>query len=338
MPDHDVVAWRWSEPRAGRRKVVMEVESTRASGKRSSDPKGVAGCGGPPDKLRLDRLSRRNWLIFVAVSVFAMVVLAGVVLSSLGGRVEEMWPWAKTNAVLLAGLIVAVLALATYLTQQERRIAVLRNQLLVSHEEAAVRVRRSYDRLVALLNISRILVDEISPQNVFDTITQACREAFECRQASLLLLDSDRKALHVRSISGKDEGAKDLVVHQRVGEGLTGRVAASCEPLVIDWRLDLSGRPDLSVQGSSKLDALIVPIVTRGDLVGILSVSGRESNVSFEKEDVQAILLFAESVAICCRHAEQTSWMRQTIRNLDIALQRQDGGDHRKISGRRQLR
>jgi len=275
-----------------------------------------------PDSRSLERRSWRNWFLFVGVAVLTTIGLAtGAVLMAQGGKIEAIWPWAKTNIVLLAGLTIAVLALAAYLTQQERKVTALRRQLMVTNEEAANRMRRTYDRLVALLNVSRVLADETNPQVVFDSITRACREAFECRQASLMLLDSKREGLQLRSLSGRDENGQALTAPQRVGEGIVGWVATTRKPLVFGPATDLAGYPGLSIQTPPPSAAIVAPIVMRGDLVGVLAIGSRNSSASYDAEDLQALLLFAESVGICCRHAEQTNWMRQTIQRLDAALQ-----------------
>ncbi len=73
---------------------------------------------------------------------------------------------------------------------------------------------------------------------------------------------------------------------------------------------------------------MVVPVSLRGELVGVLSVSSSEPGLIYSEEDLQALQVFAETAGICCRHAEQTDWMRQTIQRLDTALQER-GPDER---------
>jgi GAF domain-containing protein len=65
---------------------------------------------------------------------------------------------------------------------------------------------------------------------------------------------------------------------------------------------------------------MVVPIILRDELFGVLSVSSRSRRVRFDYEDLETLLVFAETAGIVSRHAEQSMWMRATIQRLDSAL------------------
>jgi hypothetical protein len=268
---------------------------------------------------QLDRRSWRNWFLFVSIAVLTTVGLGAAILTLLGDQVGHVWPWSKTDQILLAGLSAAILMFALYLTQQERQVGALRRELIRTNKEATLAMRRAYDRLVALLGVSRVLATETNPQTVFDSITETCLSVFECQQASLLLLNATSRELEVRSVAGHDAGAAELTTRQQVGHGLAGWVARERRPLVLGGGSMCNAPSDLNE--TPPFAAMVTPIVMREELVGVLSVSSSSPGASYDQEDLQAMLLFAESVGICCRHAEQTSWMRQTIQRLDAALQ-----------------
>lgn len=278
----------------------------------------------------LERRSWRNWFFFVGVAVLTTGGLAVATLSLLRGDVDQIWPWSSTDRLLLAGLTVAILLFAVYLTVQERQVVALRHELIRAQRESALALRRSYDRLVALLGVSRVLATETNPQKVFDSITTTCQAVFECQQASLLLLNASSGELEVRSVAGHDPSAEELAKRQMVGQGLVGWVARERKPLVLGTGVPPAVRPESP--DMQPISAMLAPILMRGDLVGVLSVSSSSHPATFGEDDLQAMLLFAESVGICCRHAEQTSWMRQTIQRLDAALQGRDTGEERKTA------
>lgn len=284
------------------------------------------------DCTRLDRQTWRNWFLFVGVALLTTIGLGTAVLTVGGERIQGLWPWAKTDRVLLAGLSVAILLFAGYLTQQQRQLVQLRRALLQASQEATERMRRTYDRLVALLNVSRVLATETNAQTVFDSITETCLATFDCEQATLLLLDSQSGRLEVASVSGHDDTASALALPQTVGRSLSGWVARERRPLVLGKEVDLNRYPGLQLEPPIPTRAMVAPIVMRGDLVGVLSVSSSSPVADYNEEDLQALLLFAESVGICCRHAEQTNWMRQTIQRLDQALQERGGDDTRRAA------
>ena len=59
-------------------------------------------------------------------------------------------------------------------------------------------------------------------------------------------------------------------------------------------------------------------------LFGVLSVSSRSKKTNYDQEDLEALQVFAETAGICCRHFEQTTWMRQTIQRMDRELTDRD--------------
>ena len=284
------------------------------------------------DSTNLERRSWRNWFLFLAVAILTTVGLAIAILRLVGDRISDIWPWANTDLVLMAGLSLAILLFSTYLTLQQRRVVVLRRQLLKTNQDAALRSRRAYDRLVALLNVSRVLSIETNPQTVFESITQTCLRTFDCQQAALMLLNEEGSELKVCSVSGRDATAKELASDQRVGCGLVGWVAGERQPLMLGPGLDPAAYPGLKLEGQRPAAAMVAPIITRGDLVGVLSVSSSSPGVAYDDEDMQALLLFAESVGICCRHAEQTDWMRQTIHRLDAALRERGTDEDQRVA------
>ena len=70
--------------------------------------------------------------------------------------------------------------------------------------------------------------------------------------------------------------------------------------------------------------AMVVPIAIRNELFGVLSVSSRSKKTNYDQEDLEALQVFAETAGICCRHFEQTTWMRQTIQRMDRELTDRD--------------
>jgi GAF domain-containing protein len=61
---------------------------------------------------------------------------------------------------------------------------------------------------------------------------------------------------------------------------------------------------------------MVVPVILRGELVGVINVSTRSPDINFDDDDLRALQVFAENVGAAIRHTEQTEWMRATIRKL----------------------
>jgi transcriptional regulator with GAF, ATPase, and Fis domain len=270
----------------------------------------------------LDRKSRRTWSLLVYVAIITNVGLAAAILAIRSGAMRSPWPWADTELLLLGVLTFMVLLFVGYLTLQERHLSRLREELLRANEQASLRMRAYYDRLVALLNVSRVFASETNPQTVFDAITATCLETFECQQASLMLFNLKTEELEVRSVAGGEEDARELATAQKLGQGIAGWVAKERKPIVLGAAAPEGACNPFPEGTPLPAAAIVVPILLRGDLIGVLAVSSSSPDIFHVEEDLQALQVFAETAGICCRHAEQTDWMRQTIQRLDATLQK----------------
>ena len=159
------------------------------------------------------------------------------------------------------------------------------------------------------------MVEQNDLQMVFDSITKICVDAFSCDRVSLMLYDRDSATLVVRSVSGKTVPEGILNAQQPLGKGPSGFVAQRREPLVLraDQRTNI---PGLELRDRDVTASMIVPVILRDELVGVVNVSTRLPEINFDDDDLRALQVFAENVGAAIRHAEQTEWMRATIRKL----------------------
>lgn len=275
----------------------------------------------------LDRLSWHNWLLIAGVMILTTLGLVTGLLPPLRDRVETLWPWEQTETILMVGLSVTVFLFTAHLTRQQLQVAKLRRHLRASRQESSERMQRHCDHLYALLTVSRAVSTETNRQAIFDIITRACLDTFDCRQVSLMLVDRATGDLELRSVTGEESSARLVGMRTQVGEGIAGWVAQHREPLLLGPTVDASQYVGFKPKDYSINASMVVPIEVRGELVGVLNVTNPNNGKQYGADDLQAAQVFAEHAGITCRHAEQAEWMRQTIRGLDDALQtRQESG------------
>ena len=171
---------------------------------------------------RLEHLSWRNWLLVVGVLIVTTVGLITALPPLLSVRVTSPWPWAKTDLALLVTYSLVILALAGYLTQQHRKVIIMRRRLHSFGDDAYEHIKRNSTRLYGLLNVSHIMSAEMNLQNVFDHITKVCVETFVCNQASLMLFDKAAQELRVRSACGHLDMSYVLDSRRKIGDGIAG--------------------------------------------------------------------------------------------------------------------
>jgi GAF domain-containing protein len=231
--------------------------------------------------------------------------------------------------VLLGGLSSVVVMFAIYLTIQQRRLMMLRVELVETREKTSVQIRKHYERLLAVYTVSQTMASETDPKAVFDRMARVCYDTFSCEQVSLMLLDSTRTGLEVRSAVGHLAAANIIGARQALGVGVAGWVAENREALLLGPDIDPQQFRDFRFKDARPSWSMVVPILLRDELVGVLNVSSRSPAISYDQEDLQALLVFAENAGICIRHTEQTEWMRQTNRKLEAALAEYESGSRK---------
>ena len=266
----------------------------------------------------LERRTWANWYMLVGISIVSTLGLASTLFLMLRRRIESPWPWVNTDIVLLGGLALTLTGYVIYLTTQQRNLNALLAQLQGLEKDRSARIRQQHQRLMALLNVSRIMGNETNTQTVFDSITKTCKEIFACDRVSLMLMDASTQELVVQSATGNSDMSRALGCREPLGQGIAGWVAQRGEPRILGPG-DMQNLPSTKTEGQPPCEAMIVPIFVRGELVGVLNVGSTSPEVHFGEEDLQALQVFAENAGACIRHAEQADWMRQTIQALQAA-------------------
>jgi len=275
------------------------MSKSKSNSKRMEGDARTMGTGG-----NVERRFWTSWYLLIGMSVLTTIGLSTAMRPLLGGATIGPWPWARTEYVLLVGISILVSAFAAYLTHQQRQNAIVRQRLQSQLVQTNERTRRHYTRLLGLLDVSRIMnLDD--PQSIFDSIANVCMETFECDQASVMIVDREKGELEVRAAVGHVNIAEVLGNRQMIGDGIAGWAARYRKPTVIESPLDGQGYPGTQNKDRGVSAAMVVPIITGDDLVGVLNISSRTPGVHYDAEDLRAIQVFAENAGTCIRHAEE---------------------------------
>lgn len=140
---------------------------------------------------------------------------------------------------------------------------------------------------------SRLLVDGLLTMLGDDMEAQRC---------SLMLRSPDPDALYLAAARGIRAG---LVEGHRIpiGEGVAGRVAATREPLLVQDVREAGQHPLLHDQFFTTGSFMSVPLVYRGDLVGVVNLTNKAQRGSYTAADVDRVRVLAMLLAlIITRH------------------------------------
>jgi len=141
---------------------------------------------------------------------------------------------------------------------------------------------------------------------------------------SVLLLDPKTNMLRVQASSGYDQAVDGMQI--RVGEGITGWVAANNEPLVVN---NVQNDPRYIPGKTSVRSEIAIPLTYRSELLGVLNVESENLN-AYDEHDQDILGTLAGSLAaiiVNARLAERqqtlfeiTNKIRQSV-NMDAILE-----------------
>jgi len=262
----------------------------------------------------------RGFQFLAGISVVSTLGLAAAVLPVVESSMVVQWPWQPTQRVLLFAFPLTVAIAFAHQLQQQRRAARMQHELERSRELATERAQRQNARLAALLDVSRIMGEETGLQNVFDAVTVTCREAFDCDQVTLMILDRQGGELVIRSACGGENPERLLGTRVAVGQGISGVVAERGTPMVLGRERPCTDTfPGWEQHVRIPSAAMVVPIHVRDERVGVLNATTYVPGRVYDDQDLQSLQVFAANVGACIRHAEQAEWMRQLIQRQGVA-------------------
>ncbi len=263
--------------------------------------------------LQLEMQSMRNWYLLASITAISTVGLVVTLSPFIRQSIQAFWPWARTDLVLLVGLVGMTLILILHLTLQQLKVRQLRRDFRTMEKSAHERDRKSTARLHALLNVTRMMSAVSEPDSLLEGIADVCLDIFDCQQASLMVLDPQTQTLEVKAACGHRDPEKVMQVKQKVGVGIAGHVAETREAIILGGRSDTGSYRGFELQARHLCAAMVAPIIVRDELVGVLNISSRQAGTEYSDEDLDALRVFAENVGNCIRQAERSEWMRQTI-------------------------
>jgi signal transduction histidine kinase len=243
-------------------------------------------------------------------------VLTTIILLALSiGTLVTVWAsppsdWPVSPLAMRIGVIVLTAAFAAYAIEKERALRRL-TELLVEERVLTAALTNRVQELSTLLEVGKAINSELGLRQVLDIILRSAMELLGGAEGSVMLLES-RDTLRVVAVAGNDD-ARDARV--RLGEGIAGKVAQTREPMLVTGRVDAKRFPGRGERSRPVDSAMSVPLVNRGQLLGVLNVNAA-SGRRFTEYDLRASAIFAEQAAIAITNARLFDFERAHVREL----------------------
>ncbi|HEY3217434.1 MAG TPA: GAF domain-containing protein [Candidatus Eisenbacteria bacterium] len=121
-------------------------------------------------------------------------------------------------------------------------------------------------------------------------------DRFEIERCSLMVLDASREALQMAAQCGIDPAIAGRV-KVRVGQGVAGWVARHRKPLFVRLREEADQLPRAPESGYNSDSFIVVPLLYRGRLHGVLSLSNKRDGEPFNQTDLERATLAGAALA-----------------------------------------
>ncbi len=180
---------------------------------------------------------------------------------------------------------------------------------------------RSVEQLTALGEVSRAVNSTLDLETVLTTIVSRAVQLAGMDAGAIYEYDEGTEEFHLRATQNLPEEFLEIARSLRKGEGATGRLAVTHEPVEI---------PDITVEGAyeSRLrdflfrlglrGTLAVPLLWEDRLIGGLAVS-RKTPGKFPPETIELLSTFAAQSALAIQNARLFRELDAKGRQLEIA-------------------
>ena len=172
---------------------------------------------------------------------------------------------------------------------------------------------------------SKLLNSTLNIDELLDIILDLTAKAMEAQASSLLLIDKKREKLELY-VSREAKHRRKL--SQKMGEGIAGWVAENKKPVISnEVKKDPRYSSKLEEQIGFSVDSLIcVPLLRRGNLIGVVSVANKLDEKKFDQVDLDLFLSLADQIAIALdnsylyRKAKKETLEKETLLEVEKSL------------------
>jgi signal transduction histidine kinase len=205
----------------------------------------------------------------------------------------------ETFAVFIVG---NMLAISFNALRKEREY---RTQLEIAHQElqASVQaIRENEKRLASINQISGTISQSLELGQVLGTAIDNVVDVMKVDAAWMFLLNETLGELQLAAHRGISEEFARGVDKLKLGEGLSGRVAQSGEPMVVE---DASTDPRLSRDVVIKYNIhsmLVVPLSSKGKVNGTLCL-GMCGYRQFQREEIELLITIGNQIGVAIENA-----------------------------------
>jgi signal transduction histidine kinase len=287
----------------------------------------------------IDGATQQNWVVLAATALSVMLAVyfvrnmilgltrplaraVGVANRIAGG--ESVAPADVRTDHDIGGLLQSLARMNASLHDYRRQVEDQERRLETKIIERTRELALSVARLQALAEVSEAVNSTLDLQQVLETILARAVRLAEVTVGFIYELDEAAGDLRVRTTCGLSPELADALRMRvlRMGEGATGRAAATQAPVEIpDIKVLAGGYPFRNIADQAGLRALLsLPLLREGRVFGALTLA-RTSPGEFPPEVIELLQTFAEQSTMAIQNARLFREIELKGRELEAASQ-----------------
>lgn len=160
-------------------------------------------------------------------------------------------------------------------------------------------MKKEKTSLDAVYALSKAIVGAAQPEEIYEIILDAVVRTLGVEKASIMTYDAERGDLHIAAAKGMDPGIMQRAV-VRVGEGISGKVFLSNEPVLIkDIGAEQMGPGRERYHTKSLMSAPVTcfPMRVGRESLGVINVTDRTDGKAFDEQDLKLLTTFTNQAA-----------------------------------------
>lgn len=259
---------------------------------------------------------RRGGLIVIAAAFVAMIPRA-LVLSEY--RLDAV---AETIVITAVGVAASLWLNLSRKQRQDLNLTMERVERMQEELSSQIKVSTEQQkRLATFTAFSAMLSQSLEFGQVLSAGISMVMGMMRVEVVIIFALDDEKKELRVVRAEGLTDSVARAIDGIKVGEGLSGRVVETGQPMVID---SLSDDPYLvhpALRDENLRAMVIVPLVARGKIVGMLAVSTRRPR-HFDPSEVELLAAVGNQIGIAMENSQLYQDQSRIVEQLRLSEER----------------
>jgi signal transduction protein with GAF and PtsI domain len=150
------------------------------------------------------------------------------------------------------------------------------------------------------------------PRQLVDGLLSLVGDDMQAQRCSLMLRAPEPNTLYLAAARGIAPNVSEGY-RVRIGEGVSGKVAATREPLLVLDVADAQSHPLLRDQYFTTGSFISFPLVNHDELVGVVNLTNRAQRGVFVDEDIERVRLLALVISLVATRARLAERLIETL-------------------------